>query len=66
MIPVPSRIFREYDIRGEAESDLTDENVLAIARAYHGRRAGKLTSILGDLRQSMVSFPRGVRPRKRC
>ena len=55
MIPVPSRIFREYDIRGEAESDLTDENVLAIARAYgtYLKRSGILKATVGgDVRLS--------------
>ena len=55
MTPVPSRIFREYDIRGEAESELTDENVLAIARAYgtYLRRAGILKAAVGgDVRLS--------------
>ena len=40
MTKIPSEIFREYDIRGDAERDLTDENVLAIARAYGFRRSG--------------------------
>lgn len=31
--------------------------MLAIACAYHVRRTGKLASILGDLRQPMVTFP---------
>ena len=31
---IPANIFREYDIRGNAEHDLTDETVRAIGRAY--------------------------------
>ena len=42
MTKIPSEIFREYDIRGDAERDLTDENVLAIPntaqREARGRR----------------------------
>jgi phosphomannomutase/phosphoglucomutase len=34
MTRVPAHIFREYDIRGVAETELTDANVTAIARAY--------------------------------
>ncbi len=35
-MPVPSVIFREYDIRGAAERDLTDEAVVAIGAAIAG------------------------------
>lgn len=55
MIPVPSRIFREYDIRGEAETELSSENVLAIARAYgtYLKRAGIFSATVGgDVRLS--------------
>jgi len=34
MTQVPAHIFREYDIRGIADRELTDENVRDIARAY--------------------------------
>ncbi len=34
MINIPKNIFREYDIRGVADVDLTDEIVNAIGRAY--------------------------------
>ncbi|EHM10459.1 phosphomannomutase [Thermanaerovibrio velox DSM 12556] len=34
MPKVPSHIFREYDIRGLAEEELTSENVRLIAQAY--------------------------------
>ena len=31
---LPEHIFREYDIRGIAETELCSENVLLIAQAY--------------------------------
>ncbi len=31
---IPEKIFREYDIRGTAETDLTDEVIFAIGTAY--------------------------------
>ncbi|MBQ3694303.1 MAG: phosphomannomutase, partial [Synergistaceae bacterium] len=31
---IPANIFREYDIRGNAEKELTDETVNLIGRAY--------------------------------
>lgn len=34
MNAVPEHIFREYDIRGIADTELTDENVFQIGRAY--------------------------------
>lgn len=51
-------IFREYDIRGEAESDLTDEVVRSIGRAYaaRAREAGVRNVAFGwDVR---ISSPR--------
>lgn len=48
-------IFREYDIRGVADRDLTDEAALAIARAFGSRvrEAGGRTVVLGrDVRAS--------------
>ena len=33
---VPRTIFREYDIRGVADRDLTDELTTALARAFAG------------------------------
>ena len=34
MIKIPENIFREYDIRGEADKELTDEVVNLIGKAY--------------------------------
>ncbi|MEA3285074.1 MAG: phosphomannomutase, partial [Synergistota bacterium] len=52
---VPSNIFREYDIRGEAETDLSSQNVLAIARSYGtylSRKGITKASVGGDVRIS--------------
>ncbi|EFC91724.1 Phosphomannomutase [Dethiosulfovibrio peptidovorans DSM 11002] len=52
---VPSNIFREYDIRGEAETDLSSPNVLAIARSYGtylSRKGITKASVGGDVRIS--------------
>ena len=61
---ISSNIFREYDIRGIADSDLTDENVTLIGRAFatymlaQGRRRlvlGRDLRLSSDrLRQAMV------------
>ena len=44
---VPAHIFREYDIRGIADSELTSETVKAIGQAYRtylsGRGVSKVT-----------------------
>ena len=52
---LPARIFREYDIRGVAETELTDEVIDAIASAY-GQMVldcgGKTISIGRDVRMS--------------
>ncbi len=55
---IPSQIFREYDIRGVADRDLTDEVVLNIGKAYgtYLRRKNKITVALG--RDCRVSSPR--------
>ncbi len=62
------RIFREYDIRGKAESDLHDAFVESLGRAYgtYVRRAGARLVALGrDCRQSgpriFEAFATGVR-----
>ena len=34
MTPFNENVFRKYDIRGRAESDLHDDFVLALGRAY--------------------------------
>ena len=55
MTQIPSEIFREYDIRGDAERELTDENVLAISRAYGTyltRRGVRRAVVGGDVRLS--------------
>ncbi|MDO4988275.1 MAG: phosphomannomutase/phosphoglucomutase [Synergistes sp.] len=55
MANVPAHIFREYDIRGVAESELTDENVYVIGRAYGtwlARRGITKASVGGDARLS--------------
>lgn len=55
MAYIPTNIFREYDIRGVADSELTDENVLAVAHAYgtYLKRAGiKRVTVGGDVRLS--------------
>ena len=55
MAQIPAHIFREYDIRGLADSELTDENIYLIGRAYGAwlkRRGAKAASIGGDARLS--------------
>lgn len=52
---VPSHIFREYDIRGLAEEELTDEHVFLIGRAYGSWLASRgvsAASLGGDARLS--------------
>ncbi|ACZ18704.1 Phosphomannomutase [Thermanaerovibrio acidaminovorans DSM 6589] len=55
MPKVPSHIFREYDIRGLAEEELTSHNVRLIAQAYgtflRSRGVGTAT-VGGDVRHS--------------
>lgn len=55
---LPSTIFREYDIRGVAERDLTSDGIFSIGRAYgtYLRRQKKMTVALG--RDCRVSSPR--------
>jgi len=58
---VPSHIFREYDIRGKADRDLTDELAYALGRALAtelGRVAGTPTPRLCVARDCRVSGPR--------
>ncbi len=55
MVMVPGNIFREYDIRGDAERELSSENVLAVAQAfgtYLKRRGVNRASVGGDVRLS--------------
>ncbi|MBQ7263972.1 MAG: phosphomannomutase/phosphoglucomutase [Synergistaceae bacterium] len=52
---VTEKIFREYDIRGEADVDLSDEIVEAIGRGYGTwlrRRGVSAASVGGDVRLS--------------
>ena len=52
---VPAHIFREYDIRGIADSELTDEHVFLIGRAFGtwlSRRGVTETTVGGDARLS--------------
>ena len=52
---VPSHIFREYDIRGNAEIDLTEPVVRAIGQAFGTglrRKGAKTVSVGGDVRLS--------------
>jgi phosphomannomutase/phosphoglucomutase len=54
---IPANIFREYDIRGLADTELTDEAMFAIGRAFGSklRREKKKKVSLGyDLRKSSV------------
>ncbi len=60
---VPGNIFREYDIRGMADTDLSSPNVLAIARAYgtYLKRQGiDKASVGGDVRQSTKRISQDV------
>ncbi len=58
MVKINPQIFREYDIRGVADRDLTDEAVLHIGKAYGTflRRQKKFFAALG--RDCRVSSPR--------
>ena len=55
MSQVPAHIFREYDIRGIADCELTDENVYLIGHAYGSWLAARgvtAASLGGDARLS--------------
>ena len=55
------RIFREYDVRGLHETDLTDPVVTDLGRAFgtYVRRNGGKTIALGrDFRPSSPRYPR--------
>jgi phosphomannomutase/phosphoglucomutase len=54
---IPANIFREYDIRGLAETELTNEAMFAIGRAFGSKLRGenkKKVSLGYDLRKSSV------------
>jgi phosphomannomutase/phosphoglucomutase len=55
MAPINPSIFREYDIRGVADRDLTDETARAIGRAFGTllvRKGGKKVAVGRDARLS--------------
>jgi phosphomannomutase/phosphoglucomutase len=65
---LPAHIFREYDIRGRADSDLTDDVVRALGQAYGTRihrRGGRRVAVGRDCRLSgtrlQAAFVAGVR-----
>ena len=58
-----SQIFREYDIRGLHETDLTDETAEAVGRAFASliRREGGRRIVLGrDVRPSSVRLAEAI------
>jgi phosphomannomutase/phosphoglucomutase len=60
---IPSHIFREYDIRGKAGTELTEEVALAIGKAFGTvlAREGKQTVVIGhDHRWSAEFLYRGL------
>ena len=60
---LPANIFREYDIRGIADSDLTDENVELIGAAFGAylmQNGVNEASVGGDVRLSTERIRRSV------
>lgn len=64
----PAHIFREYDIRGYHETELTDELATAVGRAFASlirREGGSRVALGGDVRPSserlMAAVSRGIR-----
>jgi len=55
---LPHHIFREYDIRGVADRDLTDEVVLNIGKAYGTYLRRKNYYVIAVGRDSRLSSPR--------
>jgi phosphomannomutase/phosphoglucomutase len=58
-----NHIFREYDIRGVVDHDLTDSTVFDIGRAFGSmisRRDGKRVTVGGDCRLSTERFRKAV------
>src|SRR5206468_5464682 len=51
---IPAHIFREYDIRGLHESELTDEAAIAVGRAFG--------TLIADQGGATVALGRDVRP----
>jgi phosphomannomutase/phosphoglucomutase len=63
MAKINPYIFREYDIRGVVEQDLTDEVVELIGKAYGThlqRQGGKSVSVGGDVRLSTERFRKAL------
>ncbi|KUL01639.1 MAG: Phosphomannomutase [Synergistales bacterium 54_9] len=61
---VPAHIFREYDIRGNAEEELTSGNVRAIAHAYGtflARKGVEKITLGGDIRPSTARIREDVK-----
>ncbi|MGC9489790.1 MAG: phosphomannomutase/phosphoglucomutase [Thermovirgaceae bacterium] len=59
----PAHIFREYDIRGNAEEELNSENVRAIAHAYGtflAKQGVSKISVGGDIRPSTARIKEDV------
>jgi len=56
--PVNPQIFREYDIRGVADRDLTDEAVRSIGRAFAQRMAERQRWVIAVGRDVRLSSPR--------
>ncbi len=59
MAQINPYIFREYDIRGVVDKDLTDEVVLLLGKAfgtYLQRQGGRKVSVGGDVRLSTERF----------
>ena len=60
---IPAHIFREYDIRGLHETELTDEAAVAVGRAFATvlRREGARRVALGrDVRPSSARLAAGA------
>ncbi|MBN2366670.1 MAG: phosphomannomutase/phosphoglucomutase [Calditrichaeota bacterium] len=63
MVKVNPYIFREYDIRGVVEKDLTDQSVELIGKAfgtYLQRQGGKKVTVGGDIRLSTERFKQAL------
>ena len=61
---IPAKMFREYDIRGIAGKDLTEENVALIARAYavmlRGKKKHNCVAVCRDGRLTGKTFANAV------
>ncbi len=58
MSPVNPQIFREYDIRGIADRDLTDEAIREIGRAFAQRMGARGKHVIAVGRDVRLSSPR--------